>query len=171
MTRRTLGVAVVCAAIGSAAIPAAASAATTVKITSKASFVPNRYIKDELRFNRDVYSVKSGGKVTIDNRSREPHTLSIVKKADFPKTVPGFDKCFEAGICGQLFGLHGFPENDGPPTTPLYNAGKDGFNTRTDSIVLDSKAKASINVTAAKGRKLLFMCIIHPWMQAKFSVK
>ncbi|MGH2839523.1 MAG: cupredoxin domain-containing protein [Solirubrobacteraceae bacterium] len=176
MRTRTFGVALTSLAVAAAAVPAVGQAAVPtkpkVRILGGTSFVPNRYIKDKLRFNKDVYQVKSGATVTLNNtKTEEPHTLSIAKKSDLPKKVSAFDTCFEGGLCGQLFGAHGFPEDDGPPTTPLVNAGKDGFNTRGDSIVIGPKDTATFQVTADKGRSLYFMCIIHPWMQAKFSVK
>ncbi|MDQ3678664.1 MAG: hypothetical protein M3401_18005 [Actinomycetota bacterium] len=176
MRKRTLGVALTSMAVAGAAIPTVADSASApskpkIKVLGGTSFVPNRYVKDKMRFNKDVYPVKSGSTVTLTDESEDIHTLSIVRRSDLPKTVSGFDKCFESGICGQLFGAHGFPEGEGPPTTPLVNKGKAGLNTRGDSVVLAPSDKATFKVTAAKGRSLLFMCIIHPWMQAKFSVK
>ena len=48
-----------------------------------------------LRFNKDVYTVKSGGtvkfKLTADQEG--PHTLSIVRAKDLPKTAKQVNNC------------------------------------------------------------------------------
>lgn len=177
MTKRTLGVALSTVAV-LAAVPAVGIAVTTtttkptIQILGGASFEANRYIQDKLRFGKDVYQLKSGVKIKIDNKkSEEPHTISVVGKSDFPKTVAGFDKCFEGGICGKLGQAHGFPDGEGPPTTPLVNVGQAGFNTKGDSIVVGPKDNGSIALSAKKGRSLYLLCVIHPWMQAKITVK
>jgi len=177
MTKRTLGVALTTVAVV-AAVPAVGAAVTTKTTTPKiqilggTSFVANRYIKDKMRFNRDVYQLKSGAKIQITSKTPdEPHTVSVVNKSDIPKTAGGLGKCFEGGICGELFGAHGVPEGDGPPTTPLVNKGAAGFDTKGDSIVIGPGQKTSVELTAKKGRNLYLLCAIHPWMQARISVK
>lgn len=179
MTRRTLAVALTSVAVAAVAVPTVGSAQAPekpkVRVLGGTSFVPNRFIKESLRFQKDVYRVKSGSTVTLIDKSDDPHTLSIVNRSDYPKTLAGFGKCFEGGICGQIIGAHGIPEGEegpsGPPTAPLLNEGKDGFNVRGDSVVLPPGGKTTFKVSAAKGKRLLFMCVIHPWMQAKFSVE
>lgn len=177
MNVRTLGVAVVATAT-MAATPAVSSAVTTstskpsIDILGGASFKANRYIRDEMRFSKDVYRLKSGTTIQIRSKTPdEPHTVSVVRRADFPKTVKGFETCFTEGACGKLGQAHGFPEGDGPPTTPLVNAGKTGFDQRSDSIVIGPGDKGSVKLTATKGKTLHLLCIIHPWMQARIVVR
>ncbi len=158
-----------------AAGPATRSAQPRINMLGGASFVPNRYIQDKLRFEKDVYSLKSGATIQLRSRTPgEPHTVSVVSRTDFPKTIAGFDKCFEGGICGQLAQAHGFPEGDGPATTPLVNKGADGFDVRGDSIVIAPPrpgARDSVKLTAKKGKTLYLLCVIHPWMQAKIVTR
>ncbi len=177
MKRRTLGVAAIAVATLTAA-PAVSSAVTTstskpkIDILGGASFKANRYIQDRMRFNKDVYRLKSGTTIQIRSKTPgEPHTVSVVRRADYPKTVKGFETCFMKGPCGKLGEAHGFPEGDGPPTTPLVNTGKAGFDRTGDSIVIAPNGKGSVKLTAAKGQTLQLLCIIHPWMQAKIVVK
>lgn len=179
MTKRTLGVALATVAVV-AAVPAAGSAVTTktttprIEILGGATIVVNRYVKDLARYNKDVYQVKSGATIQIRSKTPdEPHTVSVVGKSDLVKSLAGFDKCYEGGVCGSIYGSHGYPEGGdgppGPPATPLVNKGASGFNTKGDSVALGDKA--SFKLTATKGRTLYLMCVIHPQMQAKISVK
>ena len=82
--RRLLaGVAGLCLIVGVTGVAVAAvPSSTTVKESQTFKFVPNRYIQDGLRFNKDVYKVKSGGKVNFvfNVTSEGPHTLTIVNK-------------------------------------------------------------------------------------------
>lgn len=179
MRRRTLGLGVLAVAIVSAApVGAAVSTTTTlpkIDILGGSSFVKNRYIQEKTRFAKDVYALKSGSQIKIVSKTPgEGHTVSVVGLTDLPKTTKDFDKCYERGICGKLAGAHGFPEGEGPPTTPLVNQGAPGFDKKGDSLAIGPAApdnKGSVKLTAKKGTTLYLICIIHPWMQAKITVK
>ena len=180
MRKIMLGAALVSVA-AVAAVPAfgAAVAKTstkpTINILGGTSFVPNRYIQDQQRFAKDVYVLKSGAQIKIsDKGTGEPHTVSVVNKSDLPKTMPAFGKCFAGGVCGQLTQAHGFPDGEGPATTPLLNKGATGLDAKGDSIVTAPEGpgrNATIKLSAKKGKSLYLLCVIHPWMQAKISVK
>ena len=65
------------------------TAVTTVKAVSGPPAIKvNRYLQDNLRWNRDVYKVQSGGTIHVVNMAADegPHTFTIVKKADAPRT-------------------------------------------------------------------------------------
>src|SRR3954470_10864610 len=174
-----VGAAGLCLALGVSGVAVAANTAAvpkSVTITQATSvkFVPNRYIQDGLRWKKDVYTVKSGGTITVVNTvaNEGPHTFTVVRKKDLPKS-------FKCPICDKLGQAHGAdPNSDAPPkfqylengvgqaTPPNVDRPGDSGLTggqRGDSI--------SFKVTAAKGRTLYFMCIIHPWMQAKLLVR
>lgn len=142
-----------------------------------ASFVTNRYIQDKMRFDKDVYAVKSGTTIQIASKTpEEPHTVSVVSKSDLPKSVRDFGKCFGGGICKQLEKDHGAPENrEGPPKKPLVNKGAAGLDARGDSLAIapgsGPGSKGSVKLSASKGKTLYLLCVIHPWMQAKITVK
>ena len=179
MTRRTLGVALVTATTlvaTTAALAAAPGTKTTrkpsIKMLSGFSFVPNRYTQDKTRFDKDVYSLKSGVTIQMSNMSEdEPHTLSIVGRQQVPKTPRALGGCFEGGVCGALAQAHQFPEGEGPPAVPVVNKGADGLDTNGDSLFFNPKQRRSVKLTAKKGKTLNFICIIHPWMQAQIRVR
>jgi len=166
---------------GAAAVGASgATAPDTAVIKQKTSFKfkPNRYIQDGLRFDKDVYTVKSGGKlkVVLTVADEGPHTVSLVKRRDIPKTP---DTLFNCKACNALAKAHGAdPESDAPPKFKYVENGKgqktpSEFDRPGDSAVTSEKkgSSFSVDVTAPAGSTRYFMCIIHPWMQAKLEVK
>ncbi|MGC2374132.1 MAG: hypothetical protein WA484_09685 [Solirubrobacteraceae bacterium] len=147
------------------------------KITVKggATFKPNAYIKDSVHFVAGTTTVRSGGTVTLTNSSEDPHTLSIVKPSQLPRTLAQIENC---KICGELSKAHGVnpegPPPSGPPPIPLVNVGPAGFDEPGDSIFVGPHGpggQVSFKVTAPAGSTLNFMCIIHPWMRGRILVK
>jgi hypothetical protein len=178
------GVAGLCVALGASGVAVAAnSAAVPSKITIKQKaglkMVPNRYIQDMLRWDKDVYKVKSGGEITVVNTQADegPHTFTVVKKKDLPRNAKEMNKC---AICQKLGEAHGAdPNSDAPPKFLFL---EDGVGQDTppkvdkpgDSGVTGEGKKGekiSFDVTAKKGSQLYFMCLVHPWMQAKVQVQ
>jgi len=161
------------------AFAAAAPSKVTVKESQTVKFVPNRYIQDGLRWDKDVYTVKSGGtvKVVANIVSEGPHTFSIVARKDLPKTAKQVQNC---AICAKLAKAHGAdPQSNAPPKFQFLENGV-GQNTPPnvdrpgDSGVTGPGKKGesiSLKVTAKKGTTLYFMCLIHPWMQGKLVVR
>jgi hypothetical protein len=164
------GASAVAMAAGSAPKHATINAVTSVKVKI------NRYIQDGTRWQKDVYDIKSGGTITVVNlaASDGPHTFSVVKKSDLPRTVKQISNC---KICGTIEQEHG-ADPQGPPKFLFVENGT-GTNTAPsvdqpgDSayIAPSEKAKVTLKVTAKPGTTLYFMCIIHPWMQAKLIVQ
>jgi hypothetical protein len=167
------------AAAGAVAGTGKQSAVTTVKaVTKPPTMVVNRYIQDNLRWNKDRYTVPSGGTIHVVNNAADegPHTFTIVKKADAPRTGLQILKC---RICEALGKAHGAnPNSDAPPKFPFL---EDGVGQQTppnvdkpgDSGVTGKGKKGEsidLAVTAPPGTKLWMMCLIHPWMQAEIDV-
>jgi hypothetical protein len=175
------GLAAICLAAGITSVAAAGAAGpakTVIKVTSKVSMKPNRYVQDGLRWDRDVYTVRSGGTLHIVNTFAKegPHTFTVVKPKDLPKTGAQTLNC---QICGKLAAAHGAdPESNAPPKFPFLENGvgqatPPNVDRPGDSGVTgEGKQGESIDlkVTAKPGTTLTFMCIIHPWMQAKVKV-
>jgi hypothetical protein len=172
-----------CLAVGVSGVAVAANTAAvprkvTVKAVEKNKVVPNRYFQDGLRWNQDVYKVKSGGTITVvnDAAGEGPHTFTVVKEKDLPRTLKATEQC---KICEKLGAAHGAdPNSDAPPKFQYLENGV-GQNTPPsvdrpgDSGVTGPGQKGehiSFKVTAKKGKTLYFMCLIHPWMQAKVQV-
>lgn len=173
-----ISVAVAVGAVGAAG--ASGVVPSRVVVTQKAGtkLVPNRYIQDDLRFNRDVYTVASGGTVQFRMTAPQegPHTFTVVAAKDLPKTA---NAAFNCKVCNQLAKAHGIdPNSHGPPKFQFLENGV-GQNTPPhldragDSGVLPPKKGSTVTfkVTARKGTTLTFMCLIHPWMQAKLEVR
>lgn len=161
-----------------AANTAAAPRSVTVAQKGGIAMKPNRYVKDLLRFNQDIYTVKTGGtvnfKFTVNNEG--PHTLSIVRPKDLPTTGAQMEKC---AICKKLGEAHGADPNSDAPPKFLFLENGVGENDAPpkldrpgDSSLSGEKRNSvvKLKVTAKAGKTLSFMCLIHPWMQAKLRV-
>jgi hypothetical protein len=153
---------------------AAAPQQAVVKQTAGFEFKPNRYIKDKLRYNKDVYKVQSGGTLRVVNTVPDegPHTVSLVKKRDLPSS-------FNCKVCNQLGEAHGADPNGEKPTK--FDFVEDGkgqktpsdFNKPGDSGLTGERKGDSftVDVTAPAGTTRHMLCIVHPWMQAKLVVE
>jgi plastocyanin len=182
MSRRTfaraaapaLALAVAVAAVAPA-VAAPAPSKATLKAVGKVEFKPNRYVKDGMHFNKDVVTVKSGGTLSLVDKTGQPHSFSLVKKGQLPRTMEQMEGCFGPGPCDELAVAHGAvdPETgeERDPTTPLVDVGKAGFDQAGDSVLIAPNGKASVKITAKKGTTLYYICAIHPWMQGKVVVK
>ena len=156
----------------------AAATHTTVNAVSKVQYKVNRFVKDSLRWQKDVYQVKSGGTLHIVNKAHDgPHTFSIVARKDLPRTVKQINQCSICQTIGQQFGITD-PNSEAPPAHPYTEDGvaqdaPANFDKPGDSVFIGPNPGDSANakITAKKGSKLYFMCAIHPWMQAKVIVQ
>jgi hypothetical protein len=166
------------AAGGSGAALAAAPSRTTIKQRTGLEMKANRFIKDKLRWNKDAYHVRSGGTLHLVDSvvSEGPHTFTVVRKKDLPKTAA---EAFKCKICAKLGKAHGAdPNSQAPPKFQFLENGKGqdtppAIDRPGDSVLIGQGKKGesvNVKVTAPKGKTLRFMCIIHPWMQAKVIV-
>ena len=169
--------AVAAGGVGTAIAKSAASAPlkATLTISGGSNYKINRYAQDTSRFDKDVVTIRSGGTLTIKNLMAEaPHTFSIVKKSQLPKTTRQIDACKE---CQAIATAHGVNPDDpnSEPTKPLVDVGQAGFGEPGDSVVTFPKGAPSstvkVKITAKKGSTLNFMCGVHGWMQGKVLVK
>jgi hypothetical protein len=176
------------AALATAAVAASAAVAgrsqpsagvTTIKAVSSIPKVKiNRFIQDGLRWDKDTYTVKSGGTLHIVNNAADegPHTFTVLAQQDEPKSALQIVNC---KICEKLGKAHGAnPNSDAPPKFPFL---ENGVGQKTpplvdrpgDSGVTGPGKKGEsidLKVTAKPGTKLYFICLIHPWMQAVLNV-
>src|SRR3954469_12796274 len=114
------GIAGLCLAVGVSGVAVAANTAAvpksiTIKQKAGIDIKPNRYLQDKLRWDKDLYKVKSGGTITVVNTQANegPHTFSVVKEKDMPRTGKAVENC---KICNKLGQAHGAdPNSDAPP--------------------------------------------------------
>jgi hypothetical protein len=167
-------------ALGASAVGTAVAKApappkkATLDMTSKVSFKINRYVQDASRFSKDVTVIKSGGTLTVRNRSDAPHTLSFVPKGKLPRTEAQMNNCQAPGtICGDLGVAHAI-DDSGNPTKAVVDINQPGIDTAStggDSWVFGPHQTMKLKVSAKKGANLWFMCAIHPWMQGELKVR
>jgi hypothetical protein len=166
---------------GSAAVAAATKAPKVATIKEKTSLKmkPNRYVQDGLRWNKDVYHVRSGGTLHLVNNviSEGPHTFTVLKKKDLPQNAKQMSNC---KICNKLTAAHGADPNSNAP--PKFFFLENGVGSQAppsvdrpgDSALIGPGAKKGesldVKVTAKKGTTLHFLCLVHPWMQGKVIV-
>jgi plastocyanin len=162
---------------GGSALAAPGNAPSRAKIVIKGgpSFQPNAYFKETLHFVAGTVTVRSGATVTLTNTTADPHTLSIVKHSEVPRTIGQLENCSVCETIAQSHGVnpHG-PPTAGPPPHPVVDVGNAGFDQPGDSIIIGPKGpggRVTFKVTAKPGTTLYFMCAIHPWMQGRFQVK
>jgi len=160
-----------------AAQSSAAPKRVTIKEKAGIKVKPNKYVQDEMRWAKDVYTVRAGGVVTVVlNKPQEgPHTFTVVRPKDLPRTGAQINNC---KICTKIGAAQGAdPHSEGPPKFQYLENGT-GTNTPPnldrpgDSGATGPKKgdKISFKVGAKAGKTLSFMCVIHPWMQAELDV-
>jgi plastocyanin len=152
-----------------------APAKAKIVIKGDESFKPNAVITNTFRFGPGTVTVRSGGTVTMTNRTTDAHTLSIVKASQVPRTVNQLHNC---SACEAILKEHGInlegPPTNGPPPHLVVNAGTAGFDTPGDSVVIGPKGKGgpvTFKITAKPGTTLHFVCAFHAWMQGRFLIK
>jgi hypothetical protein len=162
----------------------ASSCGATVKVTDHATYVVNRYLQDAMRYVPGSTTIRSGCDLTFEFATlgqNDPHSLSVVRKADLPRTDAQMEAC---PICKDIKSLHvGDPTLPAGPKNPILhwtvNVGRPGLDAPGDSLALfeatkkgapPGHQKVTVRVSAPSGTTLYFMCGMHPWMQGKIVV-
>jgi hypothetical protein len=141
----------------------------TVKVFGAPEVKTNRFLAFTLRYNQDDYTVKSGERLRFVKAENpfladEPHTLTVVRQSDLPRTA---EQVFRCSFCRVIAKRH---EATKPPRRQL-NRGPRGLDRRGDSLLVTAQQPAiSARVTAPAGTTLHVMCVVHPWMQARIRV-
>jgi hypothetical protein len=165
------GAAALCASAATIA-PAMTQAPKTAKlsIVGGVQMKAGKFIRDDQRFAPRNLEVRSGGSVRLRNRAKteDPHTISLVKKSDLPRTA---QQAFNCEACGPFFGAHQVNEETGDVGVPVVNVGEQGFDQPGDSIFIAPGATVKFDVSADRGKSLYYLCAVHPWMQGKLRVR
>jgi plastocyanin len=173
MTRRKTVALVATAALGVSALGVGAASAAgknRIDIAGGTAMKPGESITDDQHFTPQDLEVKSGATVKLVNKAKteDPHTISLVKKSDLPKTAK---QAFNCAACNTIIGTHEPNDQTGEPGKPVVDVGQSGYDQPGDSMFVGPKGKISFKVTAKKGKTLYYLCAIHPWMQGKIKVK
>jgi plastocyanin len=161
------------AAAGGTAVAASKKAPNKATIQMKGKLVVkrNKFLKDGAGFYPGTVSIRSGGTLTLRNRQEAPHTFSIVKGSDVPKSVGKMLDCGSPGtICDSIFTSHE-PDPNGEPQKPVVEVGAAGLDQPGDSLLINPKSTTKVKVSASKGTNLSFICAIHAWMQGRIKVR
>jgi plastocyanin len=140
---------------------------------------PNKYMQDNMSFSPGTLTVKSGDSITFKfdgPKSMEPHTLTIVRKSDLPRTGAQVENCTacERLASGHLKNPKAPPDQGNPIVHWTLNKGKPGLDTVGDSVAIQEPGRhksVTVKVSAPAGTTLHFLCAVHPWMQGTIVVK
>jgi plastocyanin len=166
-------------AAGVATTAGAAAKKNQIRIVGGEKFKAGKYLKIDLRFKPTNVTVKSGSTVKVVNKTKgEPHTITFVEKKFLPTS-------FDVAVNDQLLAAHQVDPTDeeAPPGVLVVDNGQPvppggtleadtGFTPTSagDSAFIAPEQNFSFKVTADKGSRLFYFCVIHPWMQGKLTV-
>jgi plastocyanin len=160
------------AAVGGTAVAKSKKAPNKATVTMKSpvKFKRNKFIQDGSRFLPGTVLIRSGGTLTLKNKSDQPHTFSIVTKKDQPRNLRQLGNCDTPnGACTKIGVAHQI-DQDGNVTKPIVDVGAAGIDQVGDSIALNPKQTQKVNLSAKKGT-LYFLCAIHAWMSGELKVR
>jgi hypothetical protein len=151
----------------------------TVTAVNKISADINQSLNIEYRFRPGTLHIKHGATLTFRQGPPqppsvfpdgvEPHTLSIVRRADLPRTL---QELFECEVCGPFLEAHDPGNDQQPPFNFVVNRGRPGLNRPGDSLLItNDHPVTTAPVTAPAGTTLHYLCAVHSWMQGKLVVE
>ena len=168
-------------ALTTSVVLSSADVARSVTIMGTEHFVPNALINADFRFSPGPLTVKSGDSVTWTNQTTDGHTISIVPSQ--PATVGDVFMCGAPNtVCAPILQCHfpaGFGQGGPPPAINPFcgNAANGELKVVGDSFLIPppgigppSLQTITAKITAPAGTTLLYMCVIHPWMQGSIAV-
>jgi hypothetical protein len=148
----------------------------TVTAVNKISADINQSLNIEYRFRPGTLHIKHGATLTFRQgppqppavfpEGVEPHTLSIVRRADLPRTL---QELFECEVCGPFLEAH---DLEGASPNFVVNVGRAGLNRPGDSLLItNDHPVTTAPVTAPAGTTLHYLCAVHSWMQGRLIVE
>jgi plastocyanin len=170
------------AAVGVVAVAQGTSGASHATIVARDSGITislNKYVQDNMSFAPGTATVASGGTITLKfdkPGSQEPHTLTIVRKDQLPKTAAQVENCkaCQRYATPHLKNPKAEPGQGNPIVHWILNKGAPGLDTPGDSVAIQEPGRhksVTVNVSAHSGTTLYFVCAVHPWMQGKILVR
>lgn len=123
----------------------ASTAAKTKEITivGRDSFGPNAYLLNTYRFQPAVTFVHQGQQVLFVNKTTDGHTMTLVARADLPRTIP---EVFSCRLCKAVNGVY-FAGGHNPAGVQIDN-GQLTDDTDTDADTPDPAVPPGVPFTA-----------------------
>jgi hypothetical protein len=113
---------VVLAAAAGSGGRSASSCGATVKVTDHEKYVVNQYLQDAMRYVPGSTTIRSGCSLTFEFATpdqNDPHSLSVVKRADLPRTDAQMEAC---PVCKEIKSQHvGDPTLPAGPKNPILH--------------------------------------------------
>ena len=162
-------------ALTSVALGAASSTASdkTIRTMGTEDVHINSKIFSDLRFSPGNTTVMSGDDLTIshDDKTQEPHTLTIVNADERPTDTDSVFACGEPGtLCDEVFGTVQPQIVDETKSQFVDVSGAAGLDGRLDTVWLPAGTSITVPVSAPSGTTLAYFCAIHAWMQGTIKV-
>ena len=161
------------AGLAGSAAQADETAAGTTKITME--------LEGKEVFFKAPRSAEAGSELEIVNNTDPaeigPHSFTLVNKELIPElTKKDVKQCYKDGVCASIFKQHKVNFEDETVGRRLVRAGKEGwdksFGKRGDSwFALNQGDEFTQEISADKGSKLYYFCVVHPEMQGKLKIK
>jgi len=164
----------------STATPIGSRHSRQVKARGGETYRINQYAQEHLRFVPGTITVDSGSTLTFSfgDKEDEDHTLTILPKAELPRTAAQINQCEPCKIArGHLKNPNDLADALTAKTPFVHwtlDKGRPGLDTAGDSLAIESGGAHRTNsaiVSAAPGTVLYFVCVVHPWMQGKIIVR
>jgi plastocyanin len=168
--------AVLAAAAAGFAVASPSAGDATIKTFAPVKVVINKYVQEGDRFVPGTVRMSSGSELTFTfgDREEEPHTLTIVRKAELPKTVAQIENCraCQKYATPHLKNPKAPPDQNNPIVHWTLDKGQPGLDAVGDSLAIQPGRHKTIKeiVSAPAGTTLYFVCAVHPWMQGKILV-
>jgi hypothetical protein len=149
----------------------------TVTSVNKFSADINKSLNIEFRFAPGTLHIQQGATLTFRQGPPqpsfagpvEPHTLSIVDRADLPRTLR---ELFFCDVCQPFLEAHDPGNDQQPPFKFVVNEGPPGLNQPGDSLLHTAEHPVTrARVTAPAGTTLHYLCAFHSWMQGRIVVE
>ena len=171
-----LGAVLALGAVGLAGATAQAdekAAADTTKISME--------LEGKDLFFKAPRSAEAGSELEIVNNTDPaeigPHSFTLVEKDLIPElTKKAVKQCYKDGVCASIFKAHKVDFESETVGRRLVRSGKEGwdksFGKRGDSwFALNQGDEFTQEISADKGSKLYYFCVVHPEMQGKLKIK
>jgi len=121
-------------------------ATKVVNIVGQDSFQANAYVLSTLRFDKGVITVHQGQRVQFDNKTMDPHTMTLVDAKDLPRTINQVNNC---NVCNNVNSLYfTSPSPNAPPAGVQIDNGKITDDTNPDADLRDPAVPVTTKLNA-----------------------